>query len=121
MSSITFEKSTLKRFYGDSSVDFAEILSEYLTNQDEIHLSLKRAFKEGLEPLQSSIHFHSSIFCYIGFPELTAFFLDFEEDCKKTADISTLSVQFNELLEKVRESAVIAKYEMEQLQENIYQ
>jgi hypothetical protein len=118
---ITFEKTTLKRFYGDSTVDFVEVLSEYLKNQDEIQFSLKRAFKGGLQTLQSSIHFHSSIFCYAGFPELTTIFLDFEEECKKTDDVSSLSEQFDKVLEKIRESAVIASYEIEQLQENVYQ
>jgi hypothetical protein len=121
MCTITFEKNTLKRFYADSSVDFVEILSEYLKNQDEIQVSLKRAFEEGPETLQSSIHFHSSIFCYVGFPELTTIFLDFEEECKKTDNTSTLSEQFNKVLEKISESAVIARYEIEQLQESIYQ
>jgi hypothetical protein len=106
MSGITFDKTTLTRFYGDSSVDFAEILSEYLKTQDDIQTSLKSAFNEGLEPLQSSIHFHSSIFCYVGFPELTNIFLEFEEMSKSKSDVSVLRAEFDLVLSKITESAV---------------
>jgi hypothetical protein len=119
MSAISFDKTTLTRFYGDSSVDFVEILCEYLKTQDEIQTSLKSAFSEGLESLQSSIHFHSSIFCYVGFPELTNIFLEFEEMCKSRSDGSVLRTEFDFVLSKITESAGIARQEIEKLEQSI--
>ncbi len=121
MSTISFDKTALKRFYNNSYVDFAEILHDYLKNQKEIRASLKQAFKEGVESLQKSIYTHSSIFCHVGFPKLTTQFLAFEEVCKNTTDVKLLKSQFDALLSKVDESAIIAVYEIEKLEQQIYQ
>ncbi len=121
MKSLTFDKTALKRFYNDSTDDFVDILKDYIKSKSEIHSSLKTAYKAGILELQKSIYVHSSIFCRVGFPNLTTEFLVFEELCKTSAEKDLILEKFKNLFTLIDESVIIAEEEIEKLQQDIYQ
>jgi hypothetical protein len=121
MKSLTFDKTVLERFYNNSTDDFVEILKDYIKSQSEMHFSLKKAYRDGIHELQKSIYVHSSIFCHVGFPNLTTEFLVFEALCKNSDDKDLIMEKFKNLLALIDESVIIAEKEIENLGQNIYQ
>lgn len=111
----TFEHEALDKLYADSPEELIEILEEYISSHDEIITSLNNAFEEGPKELRSKVHFHSSVFNYVGFPQLTTDCVDFEERCK-TMDKAALSPYFDNLISCINETAGYLKKEMELLE-----
>ena len=120
MNTLKLDKETLYNFYGNSPEEIAEMLKDYLHSNEETIKSFKEAYKKGLVPLQSCIHFHSSVFAYVGFPQLTDECRQFEQECKNTNTINAVASTFSNFINRIYESAVIAKKEIELLNMSRY-
>lgn len=116
MNTLKFETETIKRFYGDSTEDIIDILNQYLSSKEEMLNSLCTSFVAGPAELHNSLHFHSSVFTYVGFPQLSQDFIEFENECKTSSTNKFLELRFNNLLGKIMESTVIARQELERLE-----
>jgi hypothetical protein len=112
-----FEKDTLDNFYADSIDGAVEIVTEYIGSHNDMIASLTKANQDGIEALCSAVHFHSSVFMYVGFPQLSLDCLDFEKKIlnKDAKEVTTL---FNNLIECIDETIIILKTELIHLTNN---
>lgn len=112
---LTLNSQVLADLYGGSDDDACFILNDYLERHAEIILSLRDAFQSGVESLCKCIHLHAPTFSYIGIPSLTASCREFEAECKKAADTSTIKEGFNNILHMVQHSAALVREELRRL------
>lgn len=115
MNTVVFEKETIARFYGNSSNDILEILEEYLASQEEMLQSLCTAFLSGSRSLSNCLHFHSSVFTYVGFPQLTRDFVLLELECKASISSAELETKFDVLVGKIKQCNRLIQHEIERL------
>ncbi len=113
MGQVILDKEMLHNLYGDSPDDIVDMFRAYLNQHDEILSSFKTAFGFGLDSLRRCVHFHSSAFIYIGFPQLAIACSEFERKCiayKKNSQ--AIETDFNTLIKKITESAILVKQEL---------
>jgi hypothetical protein len=107
MNTIKFESEALHRFYGDSADDIRSILYEFLSTKDEMLNSLQQSYLSGREEFFATLHFHSSVFAYVGFPQLSRDCIEFEKYFKFVNDSNAFDSGFNLLLKKITTSTII--------------
>lgn len=115
MNTVVFEPATIARYYGNSINDIIEIFDEYLASQDEMLQSLCTAFLSGSRSMSNCLHFHASIFTYVGFPQLTQDCIVLENECRSNISSSDLELKFNLLVKKIKKSNMLIKQEMSRL------
>lgn len=115
MNTLKFENEIILKLYGNSKEDIIDILNEYVSSKEEMLTSLYTSFSKGTEELLDSLHFHASVFSYVGFPQLTNECLLLENDCKKYDLSFEIQLRFNELVNKIKESTVIVEKEIDKL------
>ncbi len=120
MNTVIFEKETIARFYGDSATDVIEIFDEYLSSQEEMLQSLCTAFLSGNRALSNCLHFHASIFTYVGFSQLTRDCIAFENECKTNLSKTEMEAKFNVLISKIRQSSLLIQQEINEMSNICY-
>lgn len=120
MNTLKFENEIIHKLYGNSKEDIIDILNEYISSKEEMLTSLHTSFSKGTEELLDSLHFHSSVFSYVGFPQLTNECLLLESDCKRYNLSATVQLRFRELIVKIKESTVIVEKEIDKLTGTYY-
>jgi hypothetical protein len=116
MSSLRFEAECMNSFFGGSVEDMIFILRQYLANKDEMLESLHSSFHSGKEAFLNTLHFHSSVFNYVGFPQLREDCVAFVNDCKTNTIGTFTESRFQELVDKISESVSLVKAEVERLE-----
>ena len=115
MNPLTLDSEMLLNLYGGSHEDARFILNDYLEKHGEIICSFNNAFREGIESLSRCAHRHSSSFSYIGVPQLTTECKNFELECKKAKDTSSVKSSFDRLLKILDETVVLVQNEIARL------
>jgi HPt (histidine-containing phosphotransfer) domain-containing protein len=113
MNTLKFESEALQRFYGDSPDDIRSILNEFLSTKDEMLHSLQQSYLSGRKELFETLHFHSSVFAYVGFPQLSKDCVEFEKYFKFVNDRNAFESGFSLLLKKIMKSTVILEEQIE--------
>jgi hypothetical protein len=107
MNTLKFESEALHRFYGDAAADIRIILDEFLSTKEEMFNSLQHSYSLGRQELFDTLHFHSSVFAYVGFPQLSKDCVEFEKYFKFVKDNNAFESGFNHLLKKIQKSTLI--------------
>lgn len=115
METVKLDRQSLYQFYGDAVDDLREIFNDYLKNRNTMLASLQKAYESGTEALAASVHYHSSVFSYIGLPMLTTDCHQFETLCKRSAVTSEVKNEFEELVSRIYKSISIVQQEVERL------
>lgn len=115
MDTVKLDRQSLYQFYGDAVDDLRDIFNDFLKNREVMLRSLQQAFESGPEPLAASVHYHSSIFSYIGLPMLTADCHQFEVLCKKAGSTADVKDEFDYLVRKIYKSIGLVQQEVERL------
>lgn len=115
MDTIMLDRQSLYQFYGDAVDDLRSIYTDYLVNRQAMLQSLQQAYAGGAETLAASVHYHSSVFTYIGLPMLTQCCMKFEDLCKKTTSTADVKEEFDYLVRKIYKSISIVQQELERL------
>src|SRR5215831_14874566 len=98
MNHLSLDSQMLLDLYGGSHEDARFILNDYLDKYDDIIVTFKQAFQDGIESLSKCAHRHSSAFSYIGLPQLTTACKDFELECKEATTTSSVKTSYERLL-----------------------
>lgn len=115
METVKLDRQSLYQFYGDAVDDLREIFSDYLRNRNTMFASLQKAFESGAEALAASVHYHSSVFSYIGLPMLTAQCHEFETLCKRSANTADVKNEYDFLVSNIYKSIGVVQQEVERL------
>jgi HPt (histidine-containing phosphotransfer) domain-containing protein len=115
MNPLTLDSQMLLNLYGGSHDDARFILNDYLEKHEEIMRSFNDAFRTGTESLSQCAHRHSSSFSYIGVPQLTTECKNFEIECKKAKDTSSVKSSFDRLMRILDESVGLVQKEIARL------
>jgi HPt (histidine-containing phosphotransfer) domain-containing protein len=115
MNPLTLDSQMLLNLYGGSHDDARFILNDYLEKHGEIMQAFNDAFRDGIESLSQCAHRHSSSFSYIGVPQLTKECKNFELECKKAKDTSSVKSSFDRLLAIIDQSFVLVRKEIARL------
>ncbi len=116
-----FVKETLTKLYGDSVEDIQAIVQDYIESSDETIASLQESLNKGVSELTKALHFHSSIFMYIGFPQLTKDCLALENICKQNISTEPLTPLVNSLINCIKETILVLNKEIPDLFQEIKQ
>ena len=105
MKTIHISRSVLQSLYGDCTESMAEVFSQFLNSHTEIRENLVSSYNSGsVELLKKILHYHGPSFMYVGMPVVSACFKNLEEQCKQGSDRSSISGEFNVLLQFVDQS-----------------
>jgi hypothetical protein len=106
-----FDKAVFTQYFDDSKDEFVEIINEYLKSHNDIINSLATTFEKNTEEFCNTLHYHSSAFMYVGFPQLSLDCLDFERKCMIN-DRMSMKEEFTSLLNSIRDTKSILNKEM---------
>lgn len=115
MNQLSLDSQMLLDLYGGSHDDAKFILNDYLDKHGDIILTFKQAFADGIDSLSKCAHRHSSAFSYIGLPQLTTACKEFELECKKATNTSSVATSFERLLRIIDQSVALVKQELVRL------
>jgi hypothetical protein len=114
MKTIHLSRPVLQSLYGDCTESMAEVFSQFLKCHSEIREHLVSSYNSGnIELLKKSLHYHGPSFLYLGMPVISDCFRNLEEQCKQCSDRSSISGQFNILIQFVDQSRQMIANELE--------
>lgn len=105
---IELDKTILATYYDNHKEDIAMMLGDYLEKYDNIISSLQEAKNANIQQLRETLHYHSSVFAYIGLPTLTEEFKQLEQKCINNEPLGN---DFDVLLQKVQQTKAIVEKE----------